>query len=203
MATSDRLDYLRDSRALRCTRCGLHRNRNHLVFGSGDPDADIVILGEGPGADENRSGEPFVGPAGQLLDGFLRRAELPRESVYICNVVKCQPPGNRDPEPEEVAACAPFLHLQLRVIRPKVIIAMGGVAGRFLLDESPDAAVGYMRNHDWAYENEVTGFSCPVVVTYHPSYILRNKDENPGRAKEAAIMIMSDLARAIRIAEGW
>jgi len=127
------------------------------------------------------------------------------EGWYTANgfvVSNCRPPGNRDPEISEALACAPFLHLQILIIRPKVIVTLGGIAGRFLTGESEDAAVGYLRNHDWRYENETAGFSCPIVPTYHPSYIYRNKTENPKAAKEAAIKVIFDLQKAIRISEG-
>jgi len=201
MAAADRLEHLRDARGMGCTRCPLHQNRNHLVFGTGDPEAAIVVVGEGPGDLENRSGEPFVGPAGGLLDGMFRRVNLARGDVYICNMVKCRPPGNRNPEPEEVAACAPFLHLQLAIVQPRVIVAAGGVAGRYLAGESSDSSVGYLRNHDWMYRHDVTGLEVPLVVTYHPSYVLRNR-HNPETAKRAARAIRDDLRKAVRIASG-
>jgi len=198
----DLLDHLRRSKAEDCVRCRLHRGRSRLVFGTGNPDADMVLVGEAPGANEDQTGEPFVGDAGHLLDGFLRRVELAREDLYICNLLKCRPPGNRDPEPDEITACAPFLHTQLRLIRPKVIVALGRFAGRVLTGESEDAPLGYMRRHDWFYSNRTTGVRCPIIVTYHPAYVLRNKG-NKQAAKEAATKIMVDLNRAIAVIEGW
>jgi len=201
MTSQNRLNYLRESKVEGCGRCALHRKRNRLVFGVGNPDADLVFVGEAPGREENQAGEPFVGMAGRLLNSFLRRVDLSREDTYICNIVKCWPPGNRDPEPEEIAACSPFLHMQLRIIRPKVIVALGRFAGRVLTGEGEDASLGYLRNHDWTYHNETTELSCPVVVTYHPSYILRNQDD-PKAAKEAAMKVQSDLYKALRVVEG-
>jgi len=201
-SSSDRLDYLRTGKAQGCTRCELHQGRNQLVFGTGSPGAAIMLVGEGPGYDENRTGEPFTGDAGAILNGLLRRVELPRTDVYIANMVKCRPPGNRNPKEKEVAACVPFLHMQIRIVRPRVIVALGGVAGQYLSGESEDARVGYLRKHDWMYCNDVTAVQCPLVVTYHPSYILHQRGNKKG-AKTAALMIMADLQRAILIAEGF
>jgi len=199
--SAERLDYLRASRAESCTRCGLHRGRNQLVFGSGNPDAAIVLVGEGPGAQENDTGEPFVGDAGHALDNLLRRAELARDDLYICNVVKCRPPANRDPEPHEIQACAPFLHMQLRIVRPRAILAVGRFAGRYLVGESEDAPLGYMRKRDWLYRNETTRFQCPVIVTYHPAAILHSR-RDPQKAKHMALCILSDLNKVKRIVGG-
>ncbi len=150
-----------------CTRCALHATRLRTVPGEGDPAAAIVFVGEGPGADEDRSGRPFVGRAGQLLDDIITKGmKLRRQDVYICNVVKCRPPGNRVPEPDEAAACADFLDRQLRAVAPRVICALGATAARRLLGvEQP---LGTLRGevHRWG--------DTPVVVTYHPAYLLRN-----------------------------
>jgi len=197
MYTQDRLDYLKASQAEGCTRCSLSKGRNCLVFGSGDPNAAIVVIGEAPGEEENRTGEPFSGPAGELLNGFLRRVGLKRADIYVLNLVKCRPSGNRDPTEAEIESCAPFLHTQLALIRPRVILAIGGVAGRYLTNNS-DTAVGYLRKKDWLYENKVTGVMAPLVVTYHPSYVLRNKD-NPSTAKTAAKHIVADLGKVLRL----
>lgn len=126
------------------------------------------------------------------------------EGWYTANgfvVSNCRPPDNRTPEPDELAACSPFLHLQLAIIHPRVIVALGGVAGRYLTGEQATAAVGSLRRQDWLYQNGTTHFACPVIVTYHPSYILHNRNE-PKKAKEAALMVISDLGKAIRIASG-
>jgi DNA polymerase len=199
MSIHERLEYLKASQAEGCARCSLSKGRNCLVFGAGDPNAAIVVIGEAPGAEENRTGEPFTGPAGDLLDGFFRRVGLQRADVYILNMVKCRPPENRDPTEAEIDACAPFLHLQLALIRPRVILAVGGVAARYLTKKTADTAVGFLRKKDWLYENSVTGVRAPIVVTYHPSYILRNRD-NPTTAKDAAKGIVSDLGKALRLA---
>lgn len=149
-----------------CERCRLSRGRAHVVFGTGDPDADLMFIGEGPGAEEDRQGLPFVGPAGELLNKIIRAIGLTREQVYIANVVKCRPPGNRDPQPDEASACRPFLERQIELIQPKVIVALGRVAAQALL--GTDQPLGRMRGR-W---HTVQGV--PTMVTYHPAALLRN-----------------------------
>ena len=148
-----------------CTRCGLSADRTQIVFGVGNPDADLVIVGEGPGYHEDRTGEPFVGRAGQLLNRMLQAIDLQRRDVYICNVVKCRPPNNRDPEPPEVAACSPFMHRQLQSIQPRAILTVGSFASRTVL--GVDSSVGKLRREVHSV------LSIPVVATYHPAYLLR------------------------------
>ena len=202
MSTKDRLEHLRVSWAEGCTRCGLHRKRHHVVFGTGNPDAIIAVVGEAPGEEEDQQGEPFVGPSGKLLDGFFRRVGLDRSDLYILNMVKCHPPFNRNPTQEEIQACAPFLHLQLAIVQPRVILAVGGVAGRFLAGVPEDTAVGYLRKRDWLYTNDTTGVVAPLVVTYHPSYVLRNIRENWELAKETSRKIEIDLGKVLRLIDG-
>ncbi len=150
-----------------CTRCRLCEGRKTVVFGSGNPDADLLLIGEGPGAEEDRQGLPFVGPAGELLTRILQAIELKRDEVYIANVVKCRPPGNRDPQPDEVAACRAYLERQIELIQPRIIVALGKVAAQALLGtESP---IGQMRGR-WY---QVRGV--PAMVTYHPAALLRNQ----------------------------
>ncbi|MDX1578547.1 MAG: uracil-DNA glycosylase, partial [Gemmatimonadota bacterium] len=149
-----------------CTRCPLHASRENAVFGEGNPEARVVCVGEAPGAREDATGRPFVGRAGQLLDRLLKTIGLPRDSVYICNVLKSRPPGNRDPLPDEVAACSPYLVRQLALIRPEVVIAFGAFAARTLLETK--SALGRLRGR----VHEYAGY--PVVVTYHPAALLRN-----------------------------
>lgn len=148
-----------------CQRCGLHQGRTHIVFGVGSPQADLVVVGEAPGFHEDRSGEPFVGRAGQLLTRMLASIGVSREQAYICNVLKCRPPDNRDPAPQEISTCSPFLARQLKAIQPRVILTAGRFAANTLL--SQDESMGRLRGqvHDWE------GF--PVVPTYHPAYLLR------------------------------
>ncbi len=149
-----------------CARCRLAGGRRTVVFGTGNADADLMFIGEGPGAEEDRQGLPFVGPAGQLLNRIIGAIGLTREQVYIANVVKCRPPGNRDPQPDEVAACRGFLEEQVRLVAPRVIVALGRVAAQTLLGN--ELPVGRMRG-DW---HRV--FGVPLRVTYHPAALLRN-----------------------------
>jgi uracil-DNA glycosylase len=156
-----------------CTACGLHKTRTQTVFGAGDEQADWLFIGEAPGADEDRLGEPFVGQAGKLLDAMLAAIGLSREeNVYICNVLKCRPPGNRNPEPEEVASCSPHLLKQIALIEPKLIIAMGRFAAQTLLNS--DASIASLRGKLHRYAG------VPLIVTYHPAYLLRTL---PDKAK--------------------
>lgn len=153
-----------------CQRCRLHKGRTHLVFGVGDPEADLVVVGEGPGQQEDLRGEPFVGPAGEMLDRMLANVlGLSRSEVYICNVVKCRPPGNRNPEPDEIAACRPFLERQIRVVRPKVLLVLGSVAYRTLLD--PQGGIKRGRGIWRTWEG------IPTLATFHPAYLLRQPDD--------------------------
>jgi DNA polymerase len=173
-ATGDRragimsLDWVQlKQRVTGCTDCSLHAKRSKTVFGVGDENADWLFVGEGPGADEDAQGEPFVGQAGKLLDSMLAAIKLKRgANVYIANVVKCRPPGNRNPEPGEAAACEPYLHRQIDLIRPKLIVALGKVAAANLL--ASDASVASMRGRIHQYRG------IPLIVTYHPAYLLRS-----------------------------
>jgi uracil-DNA glycosylase family 4 len=148
-----------------CTACDLHRGRTQTVFGVGNEEADWMIIGEAPGAEEDRQGEPFVGRAGQLLNNMLKAIGLARESVYIANILKCRPPNNRDPRPEEIIQCEAYLRRQVELVAPKVILAVGRIAAHNLLKvETP---LGKMRGQVHHYGET------PVVVTYHPAYLLR------------------------------
>lgn len=149
-----------------CRACGLHAGRNQTVFGVGDENADWLFVGEGPGADEDAQGEPFVGQAGRLLDNMLAAIALKRgANVYIANIVKCRPPGNRNPQQEEAQACSAYLQRQIELIRPKLIIALGKVAAVNLLGR--DASIASLRGQVHAYRG------IPLIVTYHPAYLLR------------------------------
>ena len=156
-----------------CTRCALHAGRNKLVFGDGDPNARLMFVGEGPGADEDAQGLPFVGRAGQLLNNMITAMGLRRDQVYIANIVKCRPPQNRVPEPEEAYTCAPFLFRQIDVIRPEVIVALGSTAATYLLGGKSPLSALRGRVH------EARGSK--LIVTYHPAYLLRD----PRQKKEA------------------
>ena len=165
-----------------CTRCALHTGRNKLVFGDGSPNARLMFVGEGPGADEDAQGIPFVGKAGQLLNNMIAAMGLKREEVYIANVVKCRPPGNRTPEPEEGNTCSPFLFRQIDVIRPQVIVALGATAATYLLGQRQPLAGLRGRVHAWR--------GSQLIITYHPAYLLRD----PRQKKEA----WADLQIAMR-----
>lgn len=149
-----------------CRRCPLCQGRKNIVFGVGNPEARIVFVGEAPGRDEDIKGEPFVGEAGRLLDRILFAMGLRREDVYICNVEKCRPPQNRDPRPEEIEACEPFLKRQLEAIRPEIIVSLGRFSAQTLLRE--ETAIGRLRGGWRQYEG------IPLMPTFHPAYLLRN-----------------------------
>jgi len=149
-----------------CQRCGLARSRTNLVFGVGNPNAQLVLVGEAPGRDEDLKGEPFVGEAGRLLDKILLAMGMQREDVYICNVLKCRPPNNRDPLPEEVTTCEPFLIRQIAAIQPQVIVALGRFAVQSLLKTR--VPISRLRGEWQSYQG------IPLMPTYHPAYLLRN-----------------------------
>jgi DNA polymerase len=151
-----------------CTRCGLHKTRTQTVFGVGRRTAELLVIGEAPGADEDRQGEPFVGRAGQLLNAMLHAIGLPRSDVYIANILKCRPPNNRDPQPEEATTCTPFLTRQIALVQPRAILAVGRIAAQWLLQS--DAPIGRLRGRLFRYGDSGT----PLIVTYHPAYLLRS-----------------------------
>lgn len=150
-----------------CRRCALHAGRTQAVFGVGNRAADWMVVGEAPGSEEDKRGEPFVGPAGQLLTAMLAAIQLPREQAFIANVLKCRPPENRDPRAEEVAQCLPYLRRQIELVKPKIILAFGRIAAQNLLGvEQP---LSRLRGQ----LHRLPGLDIPVVVTYHPAYLLR------------------------------
>jgi DNA polymerase len=159
------------ARVAQCTACELHRTRTQTVFGVGNPAARLMVVGEAPGADEDRQGEPFVGRAGKLLDAMLRAIGLPRGEVYIANVLKCRPPGNRNPSLEEATACEGYLRRQVALVAPKLILSVGGIAARNLL--GTETPVGKLRGTVHSYGPD----RVPVVATYHPAYLLRQPEE--------------------------
>ena len=152
--------------ALGCVACRLHETRTQVVFGEGSETADVVVVGEAPGQEEDRTGRPFVGRAGKLLDLLLMTAGFPRDQVYICNVLKCRPPENRNPLPDEMAACAGYLHAQLEGVAPKVLLAVGKFAAQQLVGS--EESIGRLRGRVFSYRGT------PLVVTYHPAYLLRS-----------------------------
>jgi DNA polymerase len=153
-----------------CRRCKLCEGRTTVVFGAGNPRADLVVIGEGPGADEDAQGKPFVGRAGQMLTKMLESVQLSRDEVYITNAVKCRPPGNRNPEADELAACAPFLGAQLGIIEPRVVLALGSVASQALLRTKEP--IGKLRGRVHAYGSAV------LIPTFHPAFLLRNPGQD-------------------------
>jgi DNA polymerase len=162
---NDTLERIREDLG-ECTRCHLHKQRNKIVFGAGNPRAELIFVGEGPGHDEDVQGLPFVGRAGKLLTQMIEAMGLQREQVYICNVVKCRPPENRKPEDDEVATCSPYLFRQLDVIAPKAIVCLGGTAAQALLKTKD--SISRFRGTWFDYRNT------KLLATYHPAYLLRN-----------------------------
>jgi DNA polymerase len=154
-----------------CTACDLCKTRTQTVFGVGNTRAEWLVIGEAPGADEDRQGEPFVGRAGQLLNAMLLAIGLPRDTVFIANILKCRPPGNRDPKPEEVARCLPYLGAQIALLRPKIILAVGRIAAQNLL--ATDAPLARLRGRLHHFGEART----PLVITYHPAYLLRTPSD--------------------------
>ena len=167
-----------------CTRCRLHESRSQTVFGVGSEDADWMIIGEAPGAEEDRRGEPFVGRAGKLLDEMLRAVGENRETAFIANILKCRPPNNRDPKPEESNECRGYLERQIELVQPRIILAVGRIAAQLLLDT--DTPVGRLRGRRHQLGDT------PLVVTYHPAYLLRS----PAQKRKA----WDDLCLAGRVA---
>jgi uracil-DNA glycosylase family 4 len=171
-----------------CTRCKLHKGRNKLVFGDGNPKAQLVFVGEGPGADEDMQGLPFVGRAGKLLTQMIEAMGLQRRDVYICNVVKCRPPENRAPEPDEVATCSPYLLRQIDVIHPKVIVCLGAVAAKTLLNTTRGISSFRGEWLDWRGHK--------LMATYHPAYLLRNPPAKADVWKDLQ-KVMAELGLAL------
>ncbi|MGI9308640.1 MAG: uracil-DNA glycosylase [Gammaproteobacteria bacterium] len=184
---SGRLEELRQGVSA-CTRCELHKSRTQTVFGTGNPEADWLIIGEAPGVDEDRQGQPFVGRAGLLLNEMLRAVGLQRDAVYIANILKCRPPDNRNPSGAEADACSSWLEQQIAAIEPRLILAVGKVAAQNLLGN--DEAIGRMRGQVYSYGEK----DIPVVVTYHPAYLLRS----PGEKHKS----WADLVFARKVLEG-
>lgn len=171
-----------------CTRCSLHQTRTQTVFGVGDPNADWMFIGEAPGAEEDRRGEPFVGRSGQLLDQMLAAIGQSRQSVFITNIIKCRPPNNRDPKPEEASACRAYLERQIEIVNPRIIIAVGKIAAQNLL--GTDSPVGRMRGKRHSFGN------VPLVVTYHPAYLLRSPSQK--RKSWDDLCLARDIVRESR-----
>ena len=188
-----------------CTRCRLYKERKKIVFGVGNPEAELMFVGEGPGADEDAQGEPFVGRAGQLLNNMIKAMGIQREDVYIANVVKCRPPGNRTPERDECDTCSPFLMRQIAVIKPKVVVALGATAAKNLLAiNAPmselrgrfyDFMPAGVRSHDASWQG------AKLAVTYHPAFLLRDPRQK-GEAWKDLQMVMKYLGLKLPAANG-
>ena len=173
-----------------CRRCGLCQSRTQTVFGVGSARAELLVVGEAPGAEEDRQGEPFVGRAGQLLNSMLLALGRARQTVYIANILKCRPPGNRDPSPAEVASCLPYLQRQIELLSPRLILVVGRIAAQSLL--ATDTSIGRLRGHLHRYG----AGGVPLVVTYHPAYLLRS----PGEKRRAWADLKAARAELERIA---
>ena len=175
-----------------CTRCPLSEGRTTVVFGTGDPDADLMLVGEGPGAEEDRHGLPFVGRSGRLLDELLAQEEgLDRSAVYIANVVKCRPPDNRDPLPEEIAACRPYLQRQVELVAPRVLVTLGNFATKVLLDTKE--GITRLRGRRYAWGDGVV-----LVPTYHPAALLRGGSERVAETRADLVRARLSLIEALR-----
>ena len=180
-----------------CTRCVLHKQgRKQIVFGVGNPKAELMFVGEGPGADEDEQGEPFVGRAGQLLNNMIKAMGIKREDVYIANVVKCRPPGNRTPERDECETCSPFLMRQIAAIKPKIIVALGAVSAKTLL--AMNASMAQLRGRFYDFKpagvrsSDPSWNGCKLAVTYHPAFLLRDPRQK-GEAWKDLQMVMKEL----------
>ena len=177
-AKLQRLRLLDETQVKSCRKCSLCETRTHTVFGQGDPDARLVFVGEAPGFEEDQKGLPFVGRAGELLTRMIAAMGLSREQVYICNVLKCRPPGNRTPSADEMLTCGPYLREQIEVIRPQVLVALGAPASKTLLNTTE--TIGRLRGrlHPFYFSgNADVGPSIPLMPTFHPAYLLRSPDE--------------------------
>lgn len=197
-SNAQKLEFLRSKVLGDCQRCPLAKHRQNLVFGEGNPEARMMLIGEAPGAQEDRSGRPFVGAAGQRLDRWIEATGQRREDLFIANVLKCRPPQNRDPAPAEIEACRGFLQAQIRAILPDVIVALGRFAGALVLGR-PGLRLHQMRGRPHLYRDPKMGNrEIPVLVTYHPSYVLRREKElQPGQsASQEESLVLEDFARA-------
>ena len=183
-----------------CARCSLYKTRTRLVFGEGNSEADIMFVGEAPGAQEDRSGRPFVGNSGKLLTRVLGKCKVERSEVYIANVLKCRPPDNRDPTDEEISTCSAVLEAQIGVVKPRVLIALGRFAGNYLAGFSEPQTLSWMRRQELFYENPRTDqYGIPLRVLAHPSYILR---QSRGGTHFSLGAFVQGLSPAVSLANG-
>jgi len=189
-ASAERLRLLDESQVKNCRKCRLCEGRTQTVFGQGSPAARLVFVGEGPGFEEDKQGLAFVGPAGQLLTKMIAAMGLTRDDVYICNVVKCRPPENRTPQADEILACSPYLHEQLSILAPEMIVALGAPAAKTLLNTAE--SIGKLRGRFHNYMGDGTGAAIPVMPTYHPAYLLRSPEEK-GKVWADLQLVMAEL----------
>lgn len=179
-----------------CRKCDLGSLRTNAVPGEGSPDARIVFVGEGPGADEDAQGKPFVGRAGKLLDKIIKAMGLERSDVYICNILKCRPPNNRDPKPDEILSCLPYLQQQIEIIQPEIIVALGAHAAKTLLETSK--SIGQLRGQFQEYYPGLGKKPIKLMATYHPAYLLRNySSDNRRRVWDDMKKVLAELGLAI------
>jgi DNA polymerase len=178
--------------ALACTKCQLASTRTQVVFGVGDANADLLFVGEGPGEQEDLRGEPFVGRAGQLLTNLIEEIGLTRADVYIANVVKCRPPGNRDPQPGEIEACRPYLEAQMAFIRPKVVVTLGNFATKLLLDTK--TGITKLRGHEYPWK-DAAGNEVVLIPTLHPSAVLRSGGVSLAQSRADFVLVKRALQR--------
>lgn len=181
-----------EAAALACTRCRLASTRTQVVFGVGDPNADLLLVGEGPGEQEDLSGEPFVGRAGKLLTSLIEEIGLTRADVYIANVVKCRPPGNRDPQPGEIEACRPYLEAQMDFIRPKVVVTLGNFATKLLLDTK--TGITRLRGQEYPW-TDAAGNEVVLIPTLHPSAVLRSGGVSLAQSRADFVLVKRALKR--------
>jgi uracil-DNA glycosylase family 4 len=182
-----------EAEALACTKCQLASTRTQVVFGVGDPQADLMFVGEGPGEQEDLTGEPFVGRAGKLLTSLIEEIGLTRADVYIANVVKCRPPGNRDPQPGEIEACRPYLEAQMAFIQPKVIVTLGNFATKLLLDTKE----GITKLRGKEFEFSRAGVDAALMPTFHPSAVLRQGGKALAESRADFVRVKRVLTRAV------
>ena len=179
-----------------CCKCGLGSSRTNAVPGEGNPNAQIVFVGEGPGADEDAQGRPFVGRAGKLLDKIIIACGLKRSDVFICNILKCRPPNNRDPAAEEIINCLPYLQRQIELINPEIIVALGAHAAKTLLNTNKP--IGQLRGHFHEYYTGIGKGAIKLMATYHPAYLLRNySDDNRRKVWEDMKKVLAELGLAV------
>ena len=196
--SAEKLTYLNQHKIRGCTRCRLAKSRNKVVPGDGHREAELVLVGEAPGANEDTQGKPFVGVSGKLLNAMLRQIRLKRHEVFVTNILKCRPPDNRDPYTDEIETCTPWLHAQLWLLKPRVIVTLGRFAGNHLTGTTD--SMGSLRQRDWTYRNDKTATEAPVVCLYHPSYLGRLRNDDPDEAKDKYLRCLLDLRRAGRMA---